>query len=51
VVTETKQSPTQAATSIWLVDRPKWSQRNYVAVRFVVATVIGGEINILDKAF
>ena len=51
VITETKQSQTRAATSIRLADHPEWSQRDDVVVRFDLAAVIGGEINILESAF
>ena len=50
-VTETKQSRMRAATAIWLAEHPEWSQRDDVAVRFDVAAVTGGEINILESAF
>ena len=49
VDTETKQSQTQAATPILLADHLQSSQRDDVAVRFDVAAVIGGEINILSQ--
>ncbi|MGB0147822.1 MAG: YraN family protein [Ilumatobacteraceae bacterium] len=50
-VNETKQSRMRAATAIWLAEHPEWSQRDDVAVRFDVAAVTGGEINILESAF
>jgi Holliday junction resolvase-like predicted endonuclease len=39
---------TRAAAAIWLAEHPEWSQRDDVAVRFNVAAVTGGEINILE---
>jgi putative endonuclease len=46
-----KQSRIKAATESWLMSHPAWSQRDDVAIRFDVAAVTGGVIEVFEAAF
>ena len=46
-----KQSQIKAATELGLVRHPAWSQRDDLAVRFDVAAVTGGVIEVFEAAF
>lgn len=46
-----KQSRIRAATQAWLLGHPEWAQRNDLSIRFDVAAVTGGNIEIFERAF
>lgn len=46
-----KQSRIRAATQAWLLAHPEWSHRDDLVIRFDVAAVTGGNIEIFERAF
>ena len=46
-----KQYRIRAATELWLMSHSEWSQRDDVAIRFDVAAVTGGVIEVFEAAF
>lgn len=46
-----KQARIKAATTAWLTAHPEWLGRDDVSVRFDVAALTGGSIEIIERAF